>query len=48
VDPPAGDGEEEIYSVLQGEATLHVGGQEYVLSPGVFVAEGAIVRDDDE
>jgi uncharacterized cupin superfamily protein len=41
VDPPAGDGEEEIYSVLQGRATLHVAGQEYVLSPGVFARVGA-------
>jgi uncharacterized cupin superfamily protein len=41
VDPPAADGEEEVYSALQGQATLHVAGEEYLLSPGVFARVGA-------
>ena len=41
VDPPAADGEEEVYSALQGQATLHVAGEQYELSPGVFARVGA-------
>ena len=41
VDPPAGDGEEEVYSALQGQATLHVAGQQNERAPGVFARVGA-------
>jgi uncharacterized cupin superfamily protein len=32
----ADDGQEEVYTLLAGSATLHVGGKEYALEPGVF------------
>jgi uncharacterized cupin superfamily protein len=32
----AEDGQEEVYTLLSGAATLHVGGQEFQLEPGVF------------
>ena len=32
----SGDGQEEVYTVLSGSATLHVGGKEFQLEPGVF------------
>jgi glyoxylate utilization-related uncharacterized protein len=35
------DDQEEVYTVLSGRATLHVGGEEYVLEPGVFARVGA-------
>jgi uncharacterized cupin superfamily protein len=35
------DGQEEVYTVLSGSATLHAGGQEYRLVPGVFARVGA-------
>jgi len=35
------DGQEEVYTALSGSATLHVGGQEYQLEPGVFARIGA-------
>ena len=31
------DGQEEVYTVLSGSATLHAGGQDHQLEPGVFV-----------
>ncbi len=34
------DGQEEVYVALSGSATLHVGGDEYVLEPGVFARVG--------
>jgi mannose-6-phosphate isomerase-like protein (cupin superfamily) len=34
------DGQEEVYSVLEGEATLSAGGEEYRLAPGVFARVG--------
>ena len=40
VDPPADDGEEEIYTALSGKATLHVAGVEHPLEPGVFARVG--------
>lgn len=30
------DEQEEVYTVLQGDATLHVGDEEHVMEPGVF------------
>jgi quercetin dioxygenase-like cupin family protein len=36
----AHDGQEEVYTVLEGEATLHVGGEEHRLAPGVFARVG--------
>ncbi len=30
------DGQEEVYTVLEGSATLQVDGEEYQLEPGVF------------
>jgi uncharacterized cupin superfamily protein len=30
------DGQEEVYTALSGSATLHVGGKEFKLEPGVF------------
>ena len=38
------DDQEEVYTVLSGQATLHVGGQEYPLDPGVFARVGATER----
>jgi quercetin dioxygenase-like cupin family protein len=35
------DGQEEVYVVLEGRATLHVGGEEHELVPGVFARVGA-------
>jgi len=32
----ADDGQEEVYTALSGSATLHAGGREYRLEPGVF------------
>jgi len=34
------DEQEEMYLVLGGKVTLHVGGEEHVLEPGVFVRVG--------
>ena len=34
------DDQEEVYTVLHGETTLHVGDDEYDLVPGVFVRVG--------
>jgi uncharacterized cupin superfamily protein len=34
------DGQEEVYSVLTGKATLTVGGGDYELEPGVFARVG--------
>jgi quercetin dioxygenase-like cupin family protein len=34
------DGQEEVYAVLAGEATLTVGGEDYELEPGVFARVG--------
>jgi uncharacterized cupin superfamily protein len=31
------DGQEEVYTVLEGSATLQADGEEYELEPGVFV-----------
>jgi uncharacterized cupin superfamily protein len=36
-----GDGQEEVYTVLAGKATLTVGGSDYELDPGVFARVGA-------
>jgi uncharacterized cupin superfamily protein len=36
----ADDGQEEVYTVLSGSATLHAGGREYRLVPGVFARVG--------
>ena len=36
----AHDGQEEVYVVLEGEATLQVGGEEHRLEPGVFARVG--------
>jgi quercetin dioxygenase-like cupin family protein len=36
----SGDGEEEVYTVLEGEVTLRAGGEEHVLEPGVFARVG--------
>ena len=38
------DGQEEVYSVLAGEATLHAGGEEHRLVPGVFARVGPAVK----
>ena len=35
-----GDGQEEVYTVLKGAATLRAGGQEFRMAPGVFVRVG--------
>jgi uncharacterized cupin superfamily protein len=32
----ADDGQEEVYTLLAGAATLHVGDEEFALEPGVF------------
>ncbi len=37
----AADGQEEVYTVLSGSATLHAGGKDYRLVPGVFARVGA-------
>lgn len=34
------DNQEEVYTVLSGRATLHVGGEEHELEPGVWVRIG--------
>ncbi len=36
----AQDGQEEVYTVLEGEATLRAGGEEHTLEPGVFARVG--------
>jgi uncharacterized cupin superfamily protein len=36
----AHDGQEEVYSVLEGSATLIAGGDEHALAPGVFARVG--------
>lgn len=36
VDAPADDHEEEVYTALTGKATLHVGGEQHEIKPGVF------------
>ena len=41
VDAPADDHEEEVYTALSGKATLHVGGEEHTIEPGVFARVGA-------
>jgi mannose-6-phosphate isomerase-like protein (cupin superfamily) len=35
------DGQEEVYTVLSGSATLHVGGKTFELEPGVFARVAA-------
>jgi uncharacterized cupin superfamily protein len=40
----AHDEQEEVYTVLEGEATLRVGDEEHVLAPGVFARVGALER----
>ncbi len=35
------DDQEEVYTVLSGRATIHVGGEEYELESGVFARVGA-------
>ena len=39
-EPPVTDQEEEVYTVLSGKATLHVGGEQHELAPGVFARVG--------
>ena len=39
----SGNGEEEVYTVLEGEVTLRAGGEEHVLEPGVFARVGPAV-----
>lgn len=39
----AEDGQEEVYTVLSGSATLHAGGERHLLTPGVFARVGANV-----
>jgi uncharacterized cupin superfamily protein len=34
------DGQEEVYMVLQGRATLQAGGEEHILEPGVLARVG--------
>jgi mannose-6-phosphate isomerase-like protein (cupin superfamily) len=34
------DGQEEVYTVLEGEATLNAGDEEHLLAPGVFARVG--------
>jgi quercetin dioxygenase-like cupin family protein len=34
------NGEEEVYTVLEGEITLHAGGEEHALAPGTFARVG--------
>jgi len=38
---PVDDGQEEVYTVLSGSATLQAGGQSWPLAPGVFARAGA-------
>jgi quercetin dioxygenase-like cupin family protein len=38
------DEQEEVYSVLEGRATLHVGGEEHELVPGVWARVGPTER----
>jgi uncharacterized cupin superfamily protein len=39
------DGQEEVYTALEGSATLHAGDQTYSLEPGVFARVGpGVVR----
>jgi quercetin dioxygenase-like cupin family protein len=38
------DGQEEVYSVLEGEATLSVGDESWPLTPGVFARVGPSVK----
>ena len=38
---PVDDGQEEVYTVLSGSATLEAGGQTWSLAPGVFARVGA-------
>lgn len=38
------DGQEEVYTVLEGEATLIAGGEEHVLAPGTFARVGPSER----
>src|SRR5262245_12565177 len=40
----SGDGQEEVYTVLQGSATITIDGQEHVLEPGVFARVPAGVK----
>ena len=39
----AEDGQEEVYSVLSGSATLHADGEMHELTPGIFARVGANV-----
>ena len=39
----AQDGQEEVYTVLSGSATLVAGGESHVLTPGVFARVGPSV-----
>jgi len=34
------DGQEEVYTILEGAATLQVGGETYEMTPGVFARVG--------
>jgi quercetin dioxygenase-like cupin family protein len=36
----AADGQEEVYTVLEGAATLSAGGEQHALEPGVFARVG--------
>jgi len=36
------DGQEEVYTVLAGSATLTVGGMDYQLEPGIFARVGSL------
>jgi uncharacterized cupin superfamily protein len=38
------DGQEEVYTVLEGAATLEAGGEQHELRPGVFARVGSGVR----
>jgi quercetin dioxygenase-like cupin family protein len=38
------DGQEEVYTLLEGEATLHVNGEQFELHPGVFARVGPGVK----
>ena len=38
------DGQEEVYTVLAGSATLTAGGEEHRLEPGVFAASAPASR----
>ncbi len=38
------DGQEEVYTVLRGSATLHVGDETWLLEPGVLVRVGPGTR----